>query len=696
MKELAENVPIAVTWDASINACARTKQGTHDCTLKGQLWHAVDREPGQHENEGTLNDYVEDFGRTILMELDNAGVAAWFFRTAKLQPLDYPRRSALDEQPLKLIKRRRPEQGVSGNDFIAMYNHGMLSKISPTPAKHKHKIPPVALALGTLGTVGAGALGWWLWDDIQNFGSDAIKWFHGPQESPVDEVKSPGYRISGASDSRSMSRAPLSSGLSLAHPISPPAESSHSLVLASAHEIEHPLPPLPDIDHSLDSVPQDQPPIPAVDLNVPLPEIPAPVGNVGGQRAQAVPAEGGVAESIALPPEEGPYGGAFGDPFEGYPASGRERQGQGIVDHTELRPVNEMVEHWETPPPASEPSAERVEISDRGSVVASVARWETPQGSRIMTPASSRRHSGSEFQLSKGMSAKDAEAIRRLSDIQRDLKANGIPEQEWTPGIAVPRPRRPNSGVDVGNKRNAMLLSVEEKGLLNEMLLESMREEAKAQSSGKNRPEGQSGDISGGGKAAGYSKSDAGIEVEHDVKPDADAAIEKAPSVPQFYKSSNSKEPGGLGREILLDPEPLTHPQQELYTRPHAGTGESSLGVTMSLAKLRKDTDDQRRPKPEPHPSPQTGHHVIVSGKTRPMTVHAPRIEDLDPNHPKNLKKMKSKSEETSEYKPHPAPECMFPCLLANNRLNKQSKVIMLKKQKSYPSLKDRFRCQRR
>jgi hypothetical protein len=541
VKELAENVPVAVTWDASINTCARTEHGTHDCTLNGQLWHAADREPEQKENEETLNDYIEDFGSTILMELDKAGVAAWFFRTAKLQPLDYPGRSDLDEQPLKLIKRRRPEQAVSGNDFIAMYNHGMLSKTSPTPTKRKHKIAPVALALGTVGTVGAGALGWLFWDDIKKFGGDAINWFHGPKETPVEEIKSPLLRISAASDSRSQSSVPLSPVLSPDRPTSPSVESSRSLILGSTHEIEHPLLPKPDIDHSLHSVWQDQPPIPAVDLNFPLPEIRPSVGN-DGQRAPAFPAEGSVAESMAIPPEESPYGGPIGDPFEGYPASEVERPTQGSIDHTELRPVNEMIQHWETPPPASEPSAERVEISDRGSVSVSVARWETPQGSRIMTPASSRRHSGSEFQLSKGMSAKDAEKIRRLSDIQRDLQANGIPEQEWTPGIAVPRPRRPNSGVDVGNKRHGKVLSGVEQGLLDQMLLESMREEAKAESSHEIGPEGPTGQpISGKGKPAGYSKSDAGIEVEHDVKPAPDAAIEKAPSVPRFYKSSNSR-----------------------------------------------------------------------------------------------------------------------------------------------------------
>ena len=90
----------------------------------------------------------------------------------------------------------------------------------------------------------------------------------------------------------------------------------------------------------------------------------------------------------------------------------------------------------------------------------------------------------------------------------------------------------------------------------------------------------------------------------------------------------------------------------------------------MSLAKLRKETYEQRRLQSEPQPSLQNGHHVIVGGKTRPMTVHAPRLEDLDPNHPKNLKKMKSESEKkTDEYKPHPAPECKLPSLRTNESL---------------------------
>ena len=666
VKELAENVPVAVTWDGSINACARTEPGTHDCTLNGQLWHAADREPEKHENEETLNDYVENLANTILTELDKAGVVAWFFRTAKLQPPDYPGRSGLDEKPLRLIKRRRPEKTVSGNDFIEMCNHGMLSRMSSSTAKRKHKIAPVALALGAVGAAGAGALGCWFWDDFKKFGDNAINWFHGPQEMSVADVKSSTSHISEASDTKSQSSLPLSPISSPDSPGSPPDESSRSLILASSHEKEHPQPHSTNLDHSLHSVWQEPPSVPAVDLNLPLSEGPPPFENINERPSQAPQAGSNGIVHIDIAPEERPSGGPIDYPFGGYPTTqytGYEELAKGTIDHAKLRPVPEMIEHWETPPPASEPSERVVDVSERGSVAVSVARWETPQGSRLVTPAESRRHSGSEFRLSQGMSAKDAEAIRRLSDIQKDLKSKGIPEEEWTPAIAVPRPRRPNSG-DLASRRHGKVISMEDKGLLDQMLLEGMREEAKSESAREMGTGIQP--VSGGRK---YSKSNAEISIDHDVKPAMDVALKKAPTVRALYKSSNSKEPDRLGRQRLLDPELLTHPQQEHYTRPHAGTGESSLSVTMSLAKVRKETDEERRPKSEPHPSPQTGHHVVIAdGKTRPMTVHAPRIEDLDPNHPRNVKKMKSKSMEKTldEYKPHPAPESTIPSLPAN------------------------------
>jgi hypothetical protein len=49
-----------------------------------------------------------------------------------------------------------------------------------------------------------------------------------------------------------------------------------------------------------------------------------------------------------------------------------------------------------------------------------------------------------------------------------------------------------------------------------------------------------------------------------------------------------------------------------------------------------------------------TKHHIIESKAARRMTVHAPRIEEMDPNHPKNLKKMEPKKEKYDKYKPFP------------------------------------------
>lgn len=37
------------------------------------------------------------------------------------------------------------------------------------------------------------------------------------------------------------------------------------------------------------------------------------------------------------------------------------------------------------------------------------------------------------------------------------------------------------------------------------------------------------------------------------------------------------------------------------------------------------------------------------------MTIHAPRHKDMDPNHPRNIKKLKLK---VDEYVPYPPPEC--------------------------------------
>jgi hypothetical protein len=112
---------------------------------------------------------------------------------------------------------------------------------------------------------------------------------------------------------------------------------------------------------------------------------------------------------------------------------------------------------------------------------------------------------------------------------------------------------------------------------------------------------------------------------------------------------------GDLPPKGPLHPEPLTHLQEEQYTRPHAGTGEGSPSIHSSLAKLREEIRVARAAPAEAKRSPPTDHHLISSGKEpTPMTVHAPRHKDMDPNHPRNLKKMIPKSD---EYVPYPPPE---------------------------------------
>ena len=100
-----------------------------------------------------------------------------------------------------------------------------------------------------------------------------------------------------------------------------------------------------------------------------------------------------------------------------------------------------------------------------------------------------------------------------------------------------------------------------------------------------------------------------------------------------------------------MNPEILTHVQEEQYTRPHAGTGEGSPNLTPPLNELRQETNNWRRPPGLPKPSLPQGYHIIEGEKPRPMTVHAPRYKDMDPTNPRNLKMMKPKGE---EYKPYP------------------------------------------
>jgi hypothetical protein len=103
----------------------------------------------------------------------------------------------------------------------------------------------------------------------------------------------------------------------------------------------------------------------------------------------------------------------------------------------------------------------------------------------------------------------------------------------------------------------------------------------------------------------------------------------------------------------VLNPEPLTHAVQELYTRPHAGSGLGSPDITRSLAKLRGDEIERQHAKDEPAHS-ESENRMEPGGNGIPMEVHPPRHKDMDPNHPDNVRKMKSKF---NEYIPYPSPD---------------------------------------
>jgi hypothetical protein len=453
LKDLAKKVAVSVTWDASINACVHGKDGSHDCTLSGQLWQASNRESKRGANVKTLNDYTESFGVDILRELEKIDIPAWFFRTAKIQASEAHRQDDIVDESRKLIKRKRPEKIVSGNDFLAMYKHGMFpeSLLSHATKHRKSLLVPVAIGLGV---AGAGGLGWWLWEDVRKIGNEAIRFFQKPQKvGPI---------------------------------------------------VEKPKIPPPH-DHKSPSIDSNQPIDPTVDLPrttpdeiTSRPEITTPIGHeepLASSNDYMFP----LSDSLKVMAEsrddgddssEGierldPYSSGlvihypFGYPYEGDPA-------WGISDNNRNPPVEDLILKWERPPEApvvakSDAAIEVESLDNRGSVAASVARFETPEISNANSPINrSLRHSfpstGSEFHLSKSISGKDPRYIRPLSDIQRDFKTNK--EQDWTHRIPVTRPRRPGSGLrNTETKRQGKVLSIEEKDLLDQMMLEWMRRE---------------------------------------------------------------------------------------------------------------------------------------------------------------------------------------------------------------------------
>jgi len=182
LSEMAEKVPVVVTWDASLNACLEVSSTTHDCSIAGQLWEAMGRDPGRKDPEHALNRLTETMFSEILGELDNASIAGWFFRTAKVQ---VPNSNVEGHRSKNVSKRGNADRLISGNDYLSLQENGMI----PTyrTKKSKNLLLPAILGLGAAG--GAGFLGWCYWDDIKALGKRIIQFFRRPPRLKLEAVR---------------------------------------------------------------------------------------------------------------------------------------------------------------------------------------------------------------------------------------------------------------------------------------------------------------------------------------------------------------------------------------------------------------------------------------------------------------------------------------------------------------------------
>jgi len=539
IRDISRDIPVAVTWDASINSCAN--EGQSDCSVTGQLSQAIDAAPRRSDDEGILNDYTENFGLDVLEELDKADIAAWFFRTAKVHS-GLPETDS--EDPRRLIKRkvRRPEEAISGNDFLSIYRHGMFNKKTfATGRKHKKGIAPVVLGLGAAAAAGgAGALGWWFWDDIKKTVTDLAKSFQTSKEEV--EIKKPSIeaiRAEKPATGRS-SAVELPVGRRPSSSVEPSGSSSRqsgppgqSLVEADAPIFDFPFAEFPELDYNDEILPvQPYRNIKPSTVEGPqLPSQPQPV--LVSEEDSSYRAKGPFSDPVLFqeglkelthvdPPPPPPEKPAVAREIERYVSepsvdsdlfkpispvpeyetdyvpqvidTSVSREPFGTIDKAHIPPIEEVISRLETPAESEKPPPSVVvDIPMDGSVRESVSRFESadnsPDTSRRASalfetsPLDSKRSSWSEFGLSKGLTDKDRKRLRTLEEIQADLVRNGVPREEWTQPLNIKPKKRPLSMTkDIGDRRHGKIVSVEEKDLLDKMMLEQMREESKEES----------------------------------------------------------------------------------------------------------------------------------------------------------------------------------------------------------------------
>lgn len=767
VKEVSRTTPVALTWDASINKCILRNASLQDCSLDGQLWAASGGDLKDDDWESAkLNDFTEDFALDLLKQIDSSGIVAWFFRTAKIQ--DPAVKGSGHEVWGTSLRRRSIEPIISGNDFLSMYDYGMLPKNLVPPEKKKdisdYYLPFSFTMLGTgavLGTISA-------WDKIKDKvpfiqkiedavkttvggAVDSVKNFFGPKEPsrhvqfdekvaiipPDDDVAPPQEILTPPQkDSEELpATAPLNP------PVVPPVvvpeivrdyysygpNSPDSLSVdlpdserSSLHDgpkmITYtdappppppPLPPVqqpPSVPAPLITKPQPQPPLPPssddkpskhdASLPISITKEPIPVAPIKNsppvvEHPKAIPPFDTISEeasSEAFSTDDWEMIDYL-EALDMYPlAEGNGRSAKDIigdwirpswsnVDKSKLPPVHDTIEHFEAEPEPPHVVQKVVDsipekhLAKPGSVAESIARLESLASSAVGSERTSNRNSrqssnrnswyssNSEFGLSKGVAP--GEETRRLSDIEKEMKEKGVPEEEWARPL-VPRPRpKTQSMAENETKRYGKVISKEEREELRQMFRDSWDEvtRKKLDISSLMAPSPELPKSPTSEKENGKPQTEEQqTEEVHDEKDDDKSPVSKPEDtgLETLRKAAEGPETDRIHSDTSFNHDGLTHLEQDRYARPHAGSGEGSPHLSPSLTKLRKETEKERTEN-----TPQAGHHVIGGENARPMEIHAPRHKDMDPNHPKNLKKMKPKEK---EYVPYPPPEgsCLF------------------------------------
>jgi hypothetical protein len=409
LKEVAQDIPVAVTWDASLNSCLNAGARESDCTPPEQLLMALDDGVTSDASPNRkLNEITEGFGNDVLHELKKSGVSAWFFRTAKIQsPKDLHRRS--------LVARRITPTVVSGNDFLAMYRHGMFDRkdLMPVHQKEKNRIIPIALGIGALGAGGvAGTLGYVHRDEVEKNVKDVAQQLKAvsdekvkpaiaeakerlaPQIEKAKAQLSPHIEmgkslLSSASDVLPPARLPL-----LTTPEKPSPEKERS---GRIEEIVHSVASRQGGPESLKFaggiLPQDDT---SMNLFNDAHALSKAAQNQKHIKEAETPASPAIPKEITNSEPISPDAKQEKDFIPKNIDTQVKRLSRGSVDHKNLPSVDFMIKQWNSPLESSSRQSGEIEIGNRGSVAERVHHLETPNsGSKASSVAGHSLHGSS-------------------------------------------------------------------------------------------------------------------------------------------------------------------------------------------------------------------------------------------------------------------------------------------------------------